>query len=110
MTEIDWTQPITTADGKPARVLATDVPGSHPIVVLIGQATHRYPLSGEPPYGTSPRLVNGPKKYSGYIAVGPLNMQRVTSLCCSTEEDARNNFYSRFNVKISTMLKVEWEE
>lgn len=32
---IDWTKPVEVDDGRPVRVLATDLGGSHPVAVAI---------------------------------------------------------------------------
>lgn len=33
MAKIDWTKPVVDADGRPVKVLCTDLPGRYPVLV-----------------------------------------------------------------------------
>lgn len=75
MTEIDWTKPIETIEGKPARVIATNIKGKFPIAVACArdeyEAVTTCTVGGvayEAPYAR-PLFRNVREKRSGFVAI-----------------------------------------
>lgn len=96
---IDWTKPIETMDGRPARVLAIDVKGDLPVVVATKYVSRsyedvdRYTLDGRNGDGGCQLFRNVKKKCKGWVAVvkahtTSTNAHQSVSYF-QTEEDAK---------------------
>lgn len=71
---LDLSRPVTTRDGRPARIICTDRKGPYPLVVLIdncdSEATAYYCSKGlAGTNASSLDLINAPIKYSGWLNV-----------------------------------------
>jgi hypothetical protein len=77
---IDWTKPIQTADGRPARVLATDIRSNtdHTIAVAVLEGDHECVVLRRPD-GTTTwpttgwNIINAPERVSRYQVLFPAN-------------------------------------
>lgn len=72
---IDWTKPIQTQGGLPARVLATDMKGSNPVAVAVEiegkESVWLRPMDGShnmPGYDYA-TIINVPEKRVGYLNI-----------------------------------------
>lgn len=72
-TPIDWTKPIQTKDGKPARVIATDIDSDYPIAVAFKSSprmeyVHAFTQVGWTySNGKNIQIVNVPERIQGWI-------------------------------------------
>jgi len=110
--QIDWTKPVVTSDGRPVRVLATDLKSEGVAHRIAYAVTH---ISGTDYIGTCDGdddvlgFRNAPEKHSMWINVyrndNGVFLGSVTFL--SQEAAMRNSASSQYYV---TAGKVEWEE
>lgn len=107
---IDWTKPIETISGYPARVLSTDFRSDGKEIVAV-QIEYKnfseincYTQDGmrNGSYGLGPPLRNRKVKREGWINIYPNNC--TGNSIYRTEEDA-----GKSSLKIAT-VKIEWEE
>lgn len=106
---IDWTKPIETVEGHPARVLSTDhrycgetlvvIQIEHPGFSCVGY----YHQNGEPEFG-SVNIRNRKTKREGWV-----NVYRACNslgLIYNTEQEAKE----RASSAVIATIKIEWEE
>ncbi len=104
---IDWSKPIETVNGHPARMISTDYRLGSEILVTIqieynnGSRTAHYHQNGKPAVG-GPAIRNRKVKREGWINIYPNNHTGI--IIYPTEEDA-----GKSSLKIAT-VKIEWEE
>ncbi len=105
---IDWTKPIETLSGYPARVLSTDHRSCGETLVAIQieyqsfSSNAWYRQNGEAALG-SPKIRNRKVKREGWINIYRDN--RTGETIYKTKEDAEGS--SIFKI---TTIKIEWEE
>lgn len=109
-TKIDWSKPIETADGFPARVLSEDFRASKDQIVRLVQIEH--------PHKSEVRLV-WPDGSHGVPYAGDIRNRKTKRegwvnffgsnghIIHKTEEEARR--HPNADIAIAT-LKIEWEE
>ena len=109
---IDWTKPIQTTDGKPARVLCTDLKHDHPYVVatehngkeILWTVTDTGRVRGSTPGDGKSGIINVPEKRTVYINFYESGYPEVW--CSRAAADVQASKYSRFN-RIAC-VKVEY--
>jgi len=115
---VDWTKPIETIDGYPARVISTDYrDGCLTLVVVqaecgIGSAILRFLKDGTKMYhGTAIR--NRKVKKEGWVNLYHTPYAPVKYYCggtvYDTEKTAKDNI-QRGHDTYATTIKIEWEE
>jgi len=105
---IDWTKPIETTSGLPAKVVSKDFRNwEYGLCVLVQiEADYHsrvvtYTPEGKPLYSV-PEIRNRKTKREGWINIYPNNC--TSNRIYRTEEDA-----GKSSLKIAT-IKIEWEE
>ena len=105
---------VVTREGKPARIICTDVKGaSYSVLALVDKGDYEgptlYTKKGEYNLGTecSYDLFFAPEKHEGWTNVYEEGTNRYLDGCiCSTEEEAKRiRGYGYI-----TTIKIEWEE
>ena len=111
---IDWTKPIETIAGYPARVLSTDFRSTGEVFVTV-QIEYKncseinYYTQGGQILGHSPAIRNRKVKREGWVNVYPTMVEddgRVIVKVCESEKAAKA-IASR---DVIATVKIEWEE
>lgn len=109
---IDWNRPLQTKNGRPVRILATDLDfPAYPIVAAVkgpvGEVVHLYDLFGDShSCRKEDSLINVPeKKYIGiFIQYGG---KVYTTEASDTVEEVKNQIYSLPGRKLLKIVEVE---
>lgn len=118
MKPIDWSKPVQTRNGKPLRVLCTDMKRvTFPVICLLehsdgGETIEEYRLDGsyENPHfaGGSLNAINAPIKKHGWVNVyGSDADYRMASIEIHDTEDGANQVAARGRIACA---KIEWTE
>lgn len=104
---IDWSKPIETVNGHPARMISTDYRLGSEILVTIqieyenGSCTAHYFQNGKPAVG-GPAIRNRKVKRERWVNIYP----RRVGGHYATKDEARENAFP----DVITTIKIEWEE
>ena len=109
---IDWTKPIQTTDGKPARVLCTDLKHDHPYVVaaehhgkeILWTVTDTGRVRGSTPGDGKSGIINVPEKRTVYINFYEDGVWAIWN----TREGADKEAASYTTLKRHSRVKVEY--
>ena len=106
---------IVTKEGKPARIICTDVKGaSYSVLALVDKGDYEAPAlytkKGEYSLGTegSYDLFFAPEKYEGWINVYMNCIEHHVGSLYSSKEDALK--VAKDNDNYVATVKIEWEE
>lgn len=105
---IDWTKPIETLAGYPARVLSTDFRSTGEVFVIVqieykNCSEIRYYTQDGQISGFGPPLRNHKTKREGWVNIYPFG---GTSVIYPTEKEAK----STARPDVIATVKIEWEE
>jgi len=108
---IDWTKPIETEDGLPARIISEDfrIEGGETVKMVQIEYHHKSVLrlffhDGKPRYSYEGRIRNRKTKREGWINIFPDQW-----VGCSYESEEAARRHPNAKGAIAT-IKIEWEE